>query len=77
MFQGTNPCNMFSKERLEKLKLKALKYIDNQMHAGQGDDTLYSFYKIQPLALRWREHIGCIIYKLSHDDNLVDVQAKN
>ena len=60
-------------KHLEKLQLKALKYIDNQMHAGQGDDILYSFYNIQPLALRWREHIGCIMYKLSHDDNLVDM----
>ena len=34
--------------RLENIQLKALKYIDNRAHKGQGDDILYSIYNVQP-----------------------------
>ena len=57
---------------LEKLQLKPLKYIDNQAHLGQGDNILYTVYDVQPLSMRWREHIGCIMYRLSRSNDMID-----
>ena len=46
---------------LEKLQLKVLKYIDNSVHRGLSDDTLYKVYNIQSLSSPRREHIACNI----------------
>ena len=61
---------------LEKLQLKALKHIDQNAH-GQGDDVLYNCYNVQPLTLRWREHILCLMYRLSHNIQNIEVKRPN
>ena len=60
--------------RLEKLQLKALKYIDNHAHLGEDEDALYRMYHVQPLSLRWREHIACLMYRLSKDPTNVELR---
>ena len=67
----SGPMNRF--KPLEQLELRALKYIDNILHVRQGDDILYTVYDMQPLSLRWREHIGCIMYSPNRDINNVDL----
>ena len=49
--------------RLENLQERALKYI--------GGD-LYSIYRVQPIKLRWREHICCLMYRQSNITSKLD-----
>ena len=55
--------------RLENLQERALKYIDNKANIG-GD--LYSIYRLQPIKLRWREHICCLMYRQSNITSKLD-----
>ena len=51
-------------DRLELLQDKALRYIDNNVNCNKCVD-LHLIYRVQPLKLRWREHICCIMYRQS------------
>ena len=50
-----------------------LKYKDNLVHLGQGETILYAVYNVQSLSLRWREHISCIMYRMSQDCNMLEL----
>ena len=58
--------------RLEKLQEKALKYIDNNAHNLLQYEDLCQLYGLQPLMLRWREHILCLMYRQSKMGHKVD-----
>ena len=55
--------------RLENLQERALKYIDNKANKGRD---LYKIYRIQPLRLRWREHICCMMFRQSKFTDKLD-----
>ena len=52
-------------KRLETLQEKAVKYIDNSLNKKLTINDLNVLYNIQPLKMRWREHICCVMYRQS------------
>ena len=60
--------------RLINLQEKALKYIDNEEHRNMRYDDLCTLYGIQPLKLRWREHILCLMYRQSKKKGKLDIK---
>ena len=57
---------------LEKLQEKAVKYIDNNMYGDMKYEDLCDLYSLQPVKLRWREHILCLMYRQSKMCRLID-----
>ena len=55
--------------KLENLQERALKYIDNEANKGRD---LYKIYRIQPLRLRWRKHICCMMFRQSKSTDKLD-----
>ena len=58
--------------KLEKLQEKALKCIENTCQKRVYVDLLYGKYGIQPLCLRYREHISCFMYRQSKRAGIID-----
>ena len=58
--------------KLEKLQEKALKCIENTCQKRVDVDLLYRKYGIQPLCLRYREHISCFMYRQSKRAGIID-----
>ena len=58
--------------KLEKLQEKALKCIENTCQKRVDVDLLYGKYGIQPLCLRYREHISCFMYRQSKRAGIID-----
>ena len=67
------PVNQAACNKLIKLQEKAVKYIDNNTNATLKHDELCMKYNIQPLRLRWREHILCLMYRLSKKKHKLNV----
>ena len=59
-------------DKLEKLKEKGIKYIDNDIHYNADIETLYRTYNIQKLSIRYREHLSCIMYRYSKLSNKLE-----
>ena len=70
MIESTSPTYY---NRLVKLQEKAVHYIDNNANRHLSYDELYKLYNLQPLKLRWREHILCLMYHQSHMNHKLDV----
>ena len=58
--------------KLEKLQEKALKCIENTCQKRVDVDLLYGKYGIQPLCLRYHEHISCLMYRQSKRAGAID-----
>ena len=58
--------------RLENLQKKAVKYIDNNIHVNLKYEDLCFLYGLQPVKLRWREHILCLMYRQCKMCHLID-----
>ena len=58
--------------KLEKLQEKALKCIENMCQKRVDVDLPYGKYGIQPLCLRYREHISCFMYRQSKRAGIID-----
>ena len=58
--------------KLERLQEKALKCIENACQKKVDVDLLYGKYGVQPLRLRYREHIGCFMYRQSKKPGILD-----
>ena len=58
--------------KLERLQEKALKCIENACQKKVDVDLLYGKYGVQPLRLRYREHIGCFMYRQSKKPGISD-----
>ena len=58
--------------KLEKLQEKALKCIENTCQKRVDVHLLYGKYGIQPLCLRYREHISCFMYRQSKRAGIID-----
>ena len=58
--------------KLFKLQEKAVQYIDNNTNNKLTYDELCQMYDIQPLRLRWREHILCLMYRHSKKTHKLD-----
>ena len=58
--------------RLEKLQEKAVKYIDNNTYGKLKYEELCDLYGLQPVKMRWREHILCLMYRQSKMHHHVD-----
>ena len=56
----------------KKLQEKALKCIENTCQKRVDVDRLYGKYGIQPLCLRYREHISCFMYRQSKRAGIID-----
>ena len=52
---------------------RAVLCIDNGKNLDLSLDALHTVYNIQPLRLRWREHILCLMYRQSKKRRLIDV----
>ena len=59
-------------DKLEKLQEKALKCISNVCHGQINVAELYIRYNVQPLSLRYREHISCLMYRQSKLPGMLD-----
>ena len=69
MIESTCPTNF---NRLINLQDKAVRYIDNDLHKSLKCEELCDLYGIQPLNLRWREHISSLMYRQSKMGHKVD-----
>ena len=63
--------------RLEGLQEKAIKYINNGNIVYNNIDDIYVRYNVQPLKLRWREHMLCVAYRQSRMKHMVDTNRPN
>ena len=70
MIESTSPTTY---NNLLKLQEKATRYIDNNANKNKSFDELYKLYNLQPLKLRWREHILCLMYRQSHMEHKLDM----
>ena len=59
-------------DKLEKLQEQALKCISNVCHRQINVAELYIRYNVQPLSLRYREHISCLMYRQSKLPGMLD-----
>ena len=56
------------------LQERSVLCIDNGTNPAMSLDELHTLYNVQPLKLRWREHILCLMYRQSRKRNLLDVE---
>ena len=63
----SSPATRYS--RLENLQERAMKAIDNKANSGHA---LYAVYHVQPIKLRWREHICRMMYRQSKNVDKLD-----
>ena len=59
--------------KLVALQERSVLCIDNGTNSGMSLDELHTLYNVQPLKLRWREHILCLMYRQSKKRKLIDV----
>ena len=60
--------------KLVTLQERSIVCIDNGTNPDMSLDGLHTLYNIQPLKLRWREHILCLMYRQSKKRKLIDVE---
>ena len=63
-FMRESTCYTMHKQ-LVTLQEKAVKYMDNSLNKKLTINDLYALYNIQPLKMRWRKHICCVMYRQS------------
>ena len=71
MIESTCPSTY---EKLLKLQEKAISYIDNNTNKTLSYDELLKIYNVQPLKLRWREHILCLMYRQSKKKKRLEIK---
>ena len=74
MIESTRPT---THKRLVTLQERAVQCIDNNVSKNKTFDDLYKLYNIQPMKLRWREHILCLMYRQSKKKDKLEVERSN
>ena len=55
-------------DKLVKSQERALKFVNNGLYGYENVSELYSVFNVQTLALRYREHICCFMFRQSKID---------
>ena len=59
-------------DKLERLQERALKFVNNGLYGYENISELYAVFNVQTLALRYREHICCFMYRQSKIDGNIE-----
>ena len=59
-------------DKLERLQERALKFVNNGLYGYENISELYAVFNVQTLALRYREHISCFMYRQSKIDGNIE-----
>ena len=59
---------------LVALQQRSVLCINNGTNPDMSLDELHTLYTVQPLKLRWQEHILCLMYHQSKKKKLIDVE---
>ena len=50
-------------DKLKKSQERGLKFLNNGLYQYENVNELYAVFNVQTLALRYREHICCFMYR--------------